>query len=209
MAAEGKVLIGFSHPYVALYTASGSTVAYSSGQRLARGVSLQLDVETADDNNFYADNGVAESEAGVFQSGTFTLTVDGLFTSAEALIEGLGTASTITIGTGQDAKTVNVYDYGKNQSIPYVGIGVIATYMSDGDVTYTPIMLPKARFNQISLDMATMEDEIDWQTQELTGTILRDDTTAQNWRRLAEDQDTEAEADEVIRAMLNITTASD
>lgn len=54
--ANGRVLTGFSKPYVAEYSASGNTVTYKSGMILARGVSVSLSVEASDDNIFYADN---------------------------------------------------------------------------------------------------------------------------------------------------------
>ena len=53
------VTIGFSKPYVAKYSAAGTNVTYTGGMDLGRGVSLSLDIETADDNNFYADNVIA------------------------------------------------------------------------------------------------------------------------------------------------------
>lgn len=46
------VTTGFSMPYVAKYANTGTTVTYTSGMDLARGVSLSLEIDTADDNNF-------------------------------------------------------------------------------------------------------------------------------------------------------------
>ena len=71
------VTTGFSLPYVAKYSATGQTVTYSGGMKMGRGVSLSLEIETADDNNFYADNVLAETESSNFTSGTATITVDG------------------------------------------------------------------------------------------------------------------------------------
>ena len=77
MAANGKVLTGFSNPWVALYANTGTTVTYSSGAVLARGVSVTITPDDVnDDNIFYADNGPAETDPGVFSSGDLTLTVD-------------------------------------------------------------------------------------------------------------------------------------
>ena len=73
--AAGRVCTGFSKPWVAQYNASGTTVTYSSAQRLARGVSVNLQPESSEDNNFYADNQVAESGAGEFTGGTVELEV--------------------------------------------------------------------------------------------------------------------------------------
>lgn len=179
--ANGRVCTGFSKPYVALYTNTEGTISYSSGQDLARGVDVSIEPETSEDNNFYADNVVAESAAGSFTGGTVTLTVDGLKTAAEKLIMGLPTA-------GAD----DFMAYDNTQQIPFVGIGFIARYMSDGVTTYVPYVLTKCVFSQVGLSAATQEAEIDWQTQELTATIMRGDDAAQTWRYVGKEYATEA-----------------
>ena len=196
--AAGKVCTGFSKPYVALYANNSGTVTYSQAQVLARGVEVSLEPEVSDDNRFYADNITAEVAPGVFTGGTVTLTVDGLLTEAERFIMGLPAEETIEVGGGQ----VKISNYGDEMTIPYVGIGFIVRYQSEGVVTYAPVVLTKARFNTSGLSAATQEDEIDWQTQELTATLMRDDTENHNWKKLAEDQATEAEAEAVLVAML-------
>ena len=204
MPAAGKVITGFSKPYVALYNNSGGTVTYTSGQELARGVNVNVEVETADDNNFFANNVSAESSQGRFRSGTLTLTVDGLLEAARRLIYGLPEPEEITVNEQQ----VEVINYGDAQQIPYMGVGWIVRYQSDGVITYSPQMLTKVRFNQGNEAAATQEEDIDWQTEELTAAISRDDTTDHNWRRLAADQTSEAEAEAVLRVLLGITPAA-
>lgn len=194
MSAAGKVLTGFSLPYVALYSHSGTTVTYSSGQKLARGVSVSIEPESGDENNFYADNIAAESSPGVFTNGTVTLTVDGLLAAAERLIMGLPTA---------DAQ--GFMHYGDDMSIPYVGIGFICRYMSDGVTTYTPVILRKCRFTSPGTDANTQEEEIDWQTQELSAAILRDDTANHDWKYVGGDEADEAAAEAKIKAVFSIT----
>ena len=192
MAAAGKVLTGFSLPYVALYAESNGTITYSSGQKLARGVEMTISPETSDDNTFYADNQSAESASGTFTGGTLSVTVDGLFDTPEKLIYGLPAASS------------NWYSYDDDQAVPYVGFGAIARYMSDGVTTYTAIVLPKVRFNALELSAATQEDEIDWQTQALEATIFRADDAKHTWRKLSEPQTTEAAAEALIKTMFSI-----
>ena len=80
--AAGRVCTGFSLPYVAKYAASGGTITYSDGQKLARGVSVSIEPESSDDNNFYADNILAESAGTTFTGGDLNLTVDGLLAAA-------------------------------------------------------------------------------------------------------------------------------
>ena len=202
MAAAGKVCTGFSKPYVAIYSASGGTVTYTSGQILARGVEVSIEPEVGDDNTFYADNVAAEVAPGVFTGGTVTLTVDGLFSAAEKLIMGLPAEKTITVG--QD-ETVSVAEYGDDMDIPYMGLGFVVRYQSDGVVTYAPVVLTKVRFQTAGLSVATQQGEIDWQNQELTASMMRDDSANHVWKKVAEDQATEAAAEEALKVMLGVS----
>lgn len=196
--ANGRVITGYSQPYVALYTNTGGTVTYSSGQALARGVDVSISPEAADATPFYADNTVAEQAGGGFTGGTVTLTVDGLKGAAQKLIMGLPAASTVTVG--QD--TVNINDFGDGMDIPYVGIGFIVRYMEDGVTSYDAVVLTKARFSVFGTEAATQEDAIAFQTQSLEATIYKDDTANHNWKRVSDPQTTEAAALAVIQALL-------
>ena len=198
--ANGKVITGFSKPYVAQYSAVGGTVTYTNGQILARGVSANLEAESGDAQYFYADNITAESVGGVFTGANLTLIVDGLKEAARKLIMGLPTASSITVG----GESVSVLDYDDRQAIPYVGIGFIIRYMSGGVTTYAPVLFTKCQFNEDGLSAETQGENIEFQTEELTAAVLRDDSTNHTWRRLAADQETEAAAEAVLKAMLNI-----
>ena len=194
MAAAGQVTTGFSLPYVALYGNSGTTLTYTSGQKLARGVSVSVAPETSDDNNFYADNIIAEAEAGKFTGGEITLTVDGLFPAAEKLILGLPTA-------GADGFT----SYGDSQVIPKVGIGFVVRRQSEGVVGYQAVILPKAIFSLPSTDANTQEEQIDWQTQELTAKILRSDDANRSWKFVGSVVTSEATAEASIKTFFSIS----
>lgn len=192
MAVNGRVITGFSKPYVALYSETAGVVSYSSAQILARGVSVSFDIEDAtDDNNFYADNILAESVSGTFGGGSVTLTVDGLFTAAEKLILGLPSAD----GDGWTS-------YDDDMAIPNVGIGFIVRYMSDGVTSYVPVVLTKCKFATPNLSANTQEEEIDWQTQELTANVMRDDSAKHCWMKKGDGQATEAAAESMITTLL-------
>ena len=195
--ANGRVITGFSKPYVAKYTAtavtSGYSIAYSNGQVLARGVELQIEPETTDNNNFYADNVVAENEAGIFTGGTLTLTVDGLKDAANKLIFGL------------PDKEDSWYNYDNRQAVPFVGFGAVVRVQEAGVVSYVPLVLPRIQFNDNGMSAATQEDQIDWQSTELTAQILRDETTNQCWKKLGEAVSTESSAEAAIKNFLNIS----
>lgn len=193
MSAAGRVCTGFSLPYVALYSATSGTVTYSSGQKLARGVNVSVTPESNDDNNFHADNVLAESANTTFTGGEVTLTVDGLLEAAEKLIMGLPSAV-----SGWTA-------YNDDQSVPYVGIGFIARYQSDGVTSFVPFVLAKCMFNQIGISAATQEENIDFQTQELTAKIFRADDTKHSWRFFGSAESTETAAEAALKTKLGIT----
>lgn len=193
--AAGKVCTGFSKPYVANYSANGGNITLSNGRVLARGVSVNVAPDSAGDNDFYADNQKAESSSGIFTGGTLTLTVDGLLTEAERFIMGLPSAEA-------DGFTA----YGDNQEVPYIAVGFLTKYMSSGVTTYVPTIIVKTKFNQLSLDAETQGEEIDWQTQELTSSIMRGDDSNHTWKYLGQDYTTEEAAEEALRTKLGIVT---
>ena len=51
--------IGLSKPYCAKYSNTGETVNYSGGALMGKAVELSIELEGADDNILYADNGPA------------------------------------------------------------------------------------------------------------------------------------------------------
>lgn len=185
--ADGRVITGFSSPVVAVYAASGGSVTYTDAAPLARGVEVDMSVDASTDNVFYANNQEAENLSGVFAGGTVALTVDGLKDAARKLILGLPSAD----GDGWTS-------FGDDQAIPYVGLGFNVRYMEDGATTYMPVILPKVMFANPGLTAATQEAEVDWQTQELSATIYRDDTANHNWIKLGAAVSTESSATSAI-----------
>lgn len=198
--ANGKVITGYSKPYVALYNANEGSPTYSGGMPLARGVDVSVEAETGDAVNFYADNVMAESVGGVFTGATITMTVDGLKDAARKLIMGLPNAESMTVGS----ETVQVYKYDDRQQIPNVGIGFIIRYMEQGVTTYQPVVFTKASFSVDGIEAATQEEEVEFQTTELEAALMRDDSANHVWRIIAADQTTEAAAENIIKGILNV-----
>lgn len=194
--ANGRVITGYSKPYIAKYTANGTTVTYSEGMPLARGVSVSISPDTSDATNFYADNQLAESVNALFTSGTATIGVDGLKEDARELAMGIVTEVTY----GQ--VPFSVYD--DKQSIPYLGFGCVIRYMEEGVTSYVPLILPKVAFDLDELEATTQEDTIEFQTTELTARIMKDDTADHAWKMIGMAQTTETLAEGAIKAFFNI-----
>lgn len=198
--AAGRVITGFSHPVVALYNSPGGPGTYSDGKIAARGVSVDMSVQTADDNDFYADNAVAESESGIFTAGTLTLGLDGMHPDVEQFVLGLEAARDVEVG----GKSISLSGTGTGANPPYVGVGVIIEYKSGGNNIYVPVIFTKGKFRQTGLTARTRKGSIDWQTQEMTVDLHRDDTAEHHWKEVGADFATEAEAIAVLHAVLNV-----
>ena len=195
------VTTGFSEPYIAKYSNNGTTVSYSGAMKLGRGVSMSIEVESADDNSFYADDIVAETETGTMTSASATVTVDGMEPEVAAFALGLPTAAKENIGESQ----VDVYDYDDRMNPPFLGLGVLQRVMLNGVQYWVPIVFTKVKMNIPSDEANTQEDQIDWQTQELEMTILRDDSANRRWKRVFKRQTTKAAALNIITTYLKVS----
>ena len=203
--ANGKVTTGFSYPFVALYSASGTTVTYTSGQALARGVDVTLSPESSSDNIFYADNRQAENAGNKITGYSLSLTVDGLHQAAEKLILGLPNAD----GSGWVAIG------GDSQEVPYCGVGWLTRYMEDGVTSFVPTVCSKVRFSNPERAAATQEDDISWQTMSLEATGYRSDSAEHEFyfvgapvsvgTTYTDEEAAEAQALTVLKAKLGIS----
>lgn len=192
------VTTGFSRVHVAKYAYSEGKVTYSGCKEIARARSMEVDVDTTDENAYYANNRVAEVEPASFAGGTAKVTVDGLSAEEEAFILGIEAVSE-TVG----AESVEVVKYGADMQPPYLGIGAVKRMQLNNKESYRPVILVKARF-EIPADAAeTQEESRSWQDQELNATIMRDDTAAQVWKVIPKTNfDTEDAAVSFIRSYL-------
>ncbi len=194
--------IGLSKPYCAKYSNTGQTVTYSEGALIGKAVELSIEVDAADDNILYADNGPAES-ATTFTGGTFTLTTDDLMPDVFADILGLQeqaiTSEEIT------TTTPKWYVWNDKQTAPYMGFGAIVKVQKDGALKWQAVVLPKIKFSNPSDTFTTQGETIEWGTPEISGSIQRSDAADSPWKMISTPMDSEADAEEAIKQFLQIT----
>lgn len=192
------VTIGYSKPHIALYNGEGGKDTYTSQMSLGGGVSYSDSIEVADDNDFYADNRVDETESGVFTSGEAAITVN--YLSAEAAKMALGLKNQTAVGD------VQWDDYDDDATPPDLGYGHVKKVMDDGAIKYIAFILPRVKMALPSESAETQGETIDWQTQELTATIMRSLNGKHPWRAVADTPfDTEDEAEAAVVAYLSQT----
>lgn len=193
------VTTGFSRVHVAKYSEAAGKVTYSECKEIARARSMETDITTSEDNNYYANNVLAEQEPALFASGTATITVDGLDAEEEAFILGI-TPEKMTVGSNE----IDLIPYGIDMNPPYLGIGAIKRQQMKGVVSYRAVIFTKARFEIPSEAADTQDgDGITWQDQELNATLLADDTANHRWKYIPKTNfATEQAAVDFIRAFL-------
>ena len=194
--------IGLSKPYFAPYSYTGAgNPTYSGGFSIGKAVELSLELEGGESNNFYADNSIAESD-NQFAGGTVTLTTDDLLPVPMMGILGLKMQPiTLDGGTTQNPQWI-VFD--DDQAAPYGGLGGIVKKQINNVQKWVAIVFTKTQFSNPGLEAVTQGETIEWQTTELTATIMRDDSAKHTWRMQSTPMDTEADAEAAVKQMLNI-----
>ena len=77
--------------------------------------------------------------------------------------------------------------------------------MNNGVTNYWAVVFPKCRFAFDGEDASTQEEEISWQTKELTATFMRDDTSSHNWKYVNDTAfASETLAENALKAFLGI-----
>lgn len=198
-------VIGLSKPYYGIYSAIGNAVSYANGAVMGKATEANIEIDTTEDNNLYADNAIAETDRS-FAGGTLTLSTDDLSQEVAKAILGL-TETAITGIEGVTDTSVKELVYDDTQTTPYLGVGFIVKKKVGGAYKWRAVVLSKVMFS-VPADAATTQGEsIEWQVPELSATIMRDDSATHMWKREATFT-TEAQAEAYIKARLNITEAA-
>lgn len=192
--------IGLKKPYAAKYKNTSGTVSYEDGTVIAKAVEFSAAITSAENNNLYADDGIAETDKS-FAGGTITITTDDLSQEASKLILGLK-ENEVTVG--QSKVTELVFD--DDASAPDLGFGIIVPRRKSGVNSYRAIVFLRVKFSIPEESYKTRGENIEWQTPKLTATVMRSEASKAPWKRQA-DCDDEETAEAYVKQVLNITGA--
>lgn len=183
---------GLSKLVFAKYNATGNTVTYSEPVNTEKMAEYSTEIEKSEANNLYLDNDIAETDGGVFNKGTFNVTTGDLSNETSKLLYNVK-ENEIQYASGKTASELVYDDSMQSQDL---GAGLIEMHQVDGKTFYRAVWLTRVQFNIPSNAATTKGDTIEWQTQEITGNILRSAAVDENgihpWQNTA---DFESEAD--------------
>lgn len=200
--------IGVSKPKYAIYNYDEETreVTYSNGGVLGKMTEVDVTINTSEDNNLFADNGIAEADR-QFTDGTITEGTDDLSQEVSRAILGAREQALEEIPgiADQDVKEL-IFDDG--METPYLGRGFIIKKQKNNKVFWRAVMFTKTMTNVPDESATTQGEQIEWQTPSLVSTILRDDTPTHMWKREATFT-TEEQAEIYLNYRLNIKKSED
>lgn len=194
--------VGLSKPYYAIYSNSDGTVSYASGGVLGKYTKLTVRLNDANENILFADNGPAESDSG-FAGGSFQITTDDLLPDVAKSVYGLSEETISATGVTTTGAKWQIND--DDQVIPYLGVGGILKKIINGAPKYVGLILEKTKLKNPGIEVVTQEENLEWQTPTLDGTLFRSDNTKHSWRRITTLLASEAEAEAAVKDFLNIT----
>lgn len=177
---------GLSKLVFAKYNADKNTVTYSDAVITEKMAEYSTEIEKSEANNLYLDNDIAETDGGVFNKGTFNVTTGDLSNDTSKLLYNVK-ENEIQYANGKKVSELTYDDSMQSQDL---GVGVIEMHQVDGVTFYRAVWLTRVQFNIHSNAAVTKGDAIEWQTQEITGNILRsaavDDTGLHPWQNTAD-----------------------
>ena len=190
-------VVGLSKPYIAKYSNTGTTVTYTQPTLIGKAITMSLSLNSGSENILYADNAPAESDT-QFSGGSLTIGTDNL--SAEAMLSIFGTKEEAINADGVSTSDAKWLVHDDDQIIPYVGFAGIIMKKVGGLTKYVAVVYNKVQFQNLNDSATTKGETIEWQTPELTATLMRSDNVKHEWKRITTDLDTEAEAEAAILA---------
>lgn len=161
--------IGLKNFYYSVATENPATGAltYAGATKLAKAISATFE-PTVSDATLYADDAIAERDAGV-TGGSLTLGIDRYDLATAAALLGHTVSE-------EGVMTSNV-----NDVAPYVGLGRVVTLMQDGAYKYRAVFFPKVKFQEPSSDNTTKGETTEFGTYEIAGTVIP--PVDGNWRQ--------------------------
>lgn len=168
---------GLSIPVVGKYNHDGAgNVTYTDGIIAGNAVEYGVSIEAAENNPLYADNKIKENDTGTFKSGELTVNTAELTQNVSKLILGTKTNElSFTPDGATEPVTVTEQIFDDDTKSPYLGYGIVEWHQIDDVDRYRAVLLTKTFFAIPEEAATTKGENVEWQTKELTATIMRSD----------------------------------
>ena len=147
---------------------NGVLTGYTGGVKtMGKAISATFDPAEANDNQLYANNGIAERDAAGGAGGTLNVTLDQLDRAAMADLFGLTAVTNVVSGV-----TGTGFDITGNELSNPVGVGFVRwNQINNSRANYQAVIFSYVMFSPSSESYQTLGESIEWQTPELSGIV--------------------------------------
>jgi len=164
----------------------GVITAYGGVKTMGKAISAQFTNNDSKSNRLWANNAIAETDAVSVAGGNLTLTLDRLTQDAFADLYGV-TATTEAVTVGTTTVSGTGFDFDGDEEAATVGVAFIRwNQESQARDKYEAVIYASCTFNPMDETSNTYNGDngIEWQTPELTATVVAGGSTgAFPWRR--------------------------
>ena len=158
--------------YAKAVVQNGIVTGYTGGtKRMGKAISASFEPNTPDDNPLFANNGEAENDSSGASGGGLTLTLDRLTQDAAADMYGLQVVQTAVTVNGQQVQGTGLRYTGLEQSAP-LGVAFIRMNQEDGVRKHEVVLYRRVTFSMPNENAQTMGESIEWQTPEISGSVM-------------------------------------
>lgn len=159
--------------YAKCKVANNIVTGYTGGTKsMGKAISATFTPTETENNPLYANNAVAESDAASGSGGTLNMTLDRLTMAAAADLYGL-TEKEVSVTMGDSSATGKGFDYTGDEISAPVGAAYIRQMQEDNDRGIHEVVLyRRATFSMPSEEAQTLGETVEWQTPEITGTVV-------------------------------------
>lgn len=165
--------IGLHGFYAAKATiTTGAVTAYSTWKKIGRAINVAFTPAEGSTNDLWSDNAIGETDARQGSGGEVTCTLDRL--TEDAYVDLFGyTLSTSSVTVNSSSVTGTGFAItGAEQSNP-VGFGYVLWNQESNDRNkYVAVVYRNVTFKPPAVNGQTMGESVEWQTPEITGTVV-------------------------------------
>lgn len=183
------------------YDPETDTVSYTDGFSPGKYTEVAMELEGSEDNDFYADNNVDESDK-TFSGGNVNTTTNDLLPDKMVPLLGVRLEP---MDDGPDGAAWVVFD--EAQEAPDVGQGGVLKKKINGKFKYLGLIFTRIQYANPGISAVTQGKTIEWQTQSLSATIKRSEGPGGRWFQISTPFDTEALAEAAVKKFLGIAGA--
>ena len=157
--------IGLYGVYYALCTMTdGVLTGFGGSKTMGKAISASFTPSESDGSNLYANNGIAETDAASSAGGELVLGLDRLKADAISDLFGL-TQATEGQATG--------WNYTGSETANAVGVAFIRQKQEDNDRNHHEVVIySHVTFALPTEEATTLGESVEWQTPEITGTVI-------------------------------------